>query len=172
MKKILFNSFTLPVLAGALIFGACSQETTDTIDGEQVDPPPGGGDGNTTKPADKGDGNATAPTGRGGANKVPPPGPAGEYTIKEIMQQGFKADDNLKDLILDGTATAEQKAKFVDYVENLAKYQVRKGKQEDFEKRTGTLLKAARGADLAALKDAVNCKTCHEPHKIYPPKKQ
>jgi len=168
MKKILINQFTFPLLAGALIFGACSQETTDSVDGEQVDPPTGGGgDANATPPAGKGDGNATAE-----APAPPPPGPAGDYTIKEIMQQGFKADDNLKDLILEGSANDEQKAKFVDYVENLAKYKVRKGKQEDFEKLTDTLIKAAKGSDLAALKDAVNCKTCHTPHKIYPPKKQ
>ncbi len=155
MKKIFFNTFTFPLLVGALIFGACSQETTDSVDGEQVDPPVGGGDDNAT---------AEAPP-------PAPPGPAGKYTIKEIMQQGFKADDNLKDLVLDGTATDEQKVKFVDYVENLAQYKVRKGKQEDFEKLTDSLIKAAKGTDLAALKDAVNCKTCHTPHKIYPPKK-
>ncbi len=167
MKKILFNLFTFPLLAGTLIFGACSQETTDSIDGLQIDPPAEDGDANSTAPAGKGDGNSTAE-----APAPAPPGPAGKYTIKEIMQQGFKADENLKDLILDGTATDEQKAKFVDYVENLAKYQVRKGKQEDFEKLTDTLIKAAKGSDLAALKDAVNCKTCHTPHKIYPPKKK
>ena len=167
MKKLLLNQFTFPLLAGALIFGACSQDTTDSIDGEQVDPPTGDGDANVTPPAGNGDGNATTTE----APAPPPPGPAGEYTIKEIMQQGFKADDNLKDLILDGTASDEQKAKFVDYVENLAKYKVRKGNQEDFEKLTGTLITAAKGSDLAALKEAVNCKTCHEPHKIYPPKK-
>lgn len=166
MKKILFNQFTFPLLAGALIFGACSQETTDSVDGDQVDPPAGDGDANKTPPAGKGDGNATAEA------PPPPPGPAGEYTIKEIMEQGFKADGNLKDLILDGTATDEQKAKFVDYVENLAKYKVRKGTQEDFEKRVAPLVLAAKGSDLAALKDAVNCKSCHTPHKIYPPKKQ
>ena len=100
------------------------------------------------------------------------PGPAGKYTIKEIMQQGFKADGNLKELILDGKATAAQKAKFVDYCENLAKYKVRKGKQADFEKLVGQLVAAAKGNDLQALEKAVNCKTCHTPHKIYPPKKK
>ena len=167
MKKILFNPFTFPLLAGALIFGACSQETTDSVDGEQVDPPTGDGDANSTPQAGNGDGNSTA---EGPAPA--PPGPAGKYTIKEIMQQGFKVDGNLKDLILDGTATDEQKAKFVGYVENLAQYKVRKGEQEDFEKLTESLIKAAKGNDLAALKDAVNCKTCHTPHKIYPPKKK
>jgi len=47
--------------------------------------------------------------------------------MKEIMTKGFKADDNLNDLILDGNVTAEQKAKFVDYVENLAFFKPRKG---------------------------------------------
>ena len=107
-----------------------------------------------------------------GNDKPPQPGPAGKYAIKEIMQQGFKAEGNLKELILDGKATDEQKAKFVDYVENLAKYKVRKGEQADFEKRVGTLIAAAKGTDLKALEESVNCKACHTDHKIYPPKKK
>tara|TARA_B100001939_G_scaffold257097_1_gene224001 strand:+ start:150 stop:536 length:387 start_codon:yes stop_codon:yes gene_type:complete len=99
------------------------------------------------------------------------PGPAGKYTIKEIMQKGFKADGNLKELILDGEASEAQKAKFVEYCENLAKYQVRKGNQADFEKRVAQLVAAAKGNNLKALEKAVNCKSCHTPHKIYPPKK-
>ncbi|MCP4849805.1 MAG: hypothetical protein GY899_17850, partial [Verrucomicrobiaceae bacterium] len=35
----------------------------------------------------------------------PKPGPAGKYSIKEIMQKGFKTDGNLKELIIDGKAT-------------------------------------------------------------------
>ena len=100
------------------------------------------------------------------------PGPAGKYTMKEIMTKGFKADDNLKDLILDGNATAEQKAKFVDYVENLALFKPRKGDAASWEEKTATLLVAAKGTDLDALKKATNCKACHSVHKIYPPKKK
>jgi hypothetical protein len=160
MKKKLFYQFTFPLLVSAIVLTGCNQDTTDEVDGHQVDPT--ASDSNTTNPEGKGDSNASAPS----------PGPAGEYTIKEVMQQGFKADGNLKDLILDGTATAEQRAKFVSYMENLAKYKVRKGAQEDFEKRVAPLITAAKGTDLAALKEAVNCKSCHTPHKIYPPKKQ
>ena len=92
--------------------------------------------------------------------------------MKEIMTKGFKADDNLKDLILDGNATAEQKAKFVDYVENLALFKPHKGDAASWKEKTATLLVAAKGTDLEALEKATNCKACHSAHKIYPLKKK
>ena len=161
--KLFSKYFALAaIVAGGFIIISCGESTVkEEVDGKQVTL---GGDTNApVKPEAKPKETTEAP---------PKPGPAGKYAIKEIMQQGFKADDNLKDLILDGTATNEQKAKFVDYVENLAKYKVRKGEQADFEKRVGTLIAAAKGTDLKALEEAVNCKACHEPHKIYPPKKK
>ena len=141
----------------ALVLASCSkQTTTDEVAGQQVSPKvaeikP------EVKPADP---------------EPAKPGPAGKYTMKEIMTKGFKADDNLKDLILDGNATAEQKAKFVDYVENMALFKPRKGGADSWEEKTGGLLSAVKGTDLDVLKKAANCKACHSAHKIYPPKKK
>ena len=141
----------------ALVLASCSkQTTTDEVDGQQVSP-------EVAKKKQEG-----KPTDAGPAK----PGPAGKYTMKEIMTKGFKADDNLKDLILDGNATAEQKAKFVDYVENLVLFKPRKGGADSWEEKTGGLLNAVKGVDLDALKKAANCKACHSVHKIYPPKKK
>ena len=85
-------------LGMALVLVSCSkQTTTDEVDGQQVSP-------EVAKKKQE-----AKPTDAGPVK----PGPAGKYTMKEIMTKGFKADDNLKDLILDGNATAEQKAKFI-----------------------------------------------------------
>ncbi len=144
-------------LGMALVLASCSKQTsTDEEDGQQVSPKVSKKKPEL-KPADA---------------EPAKPGPAGKYTMKEIMTKGFKADDNLKDLILDGNATAEQKAKFVDYVENLAFFKPRKGDAASWKEKTATLLVAAKGTDLDALKKATNCKACHSVHKIYPPKKK
>ena len=141
-------------LGMALVLASCSkQTTTDEVDGQPVDP-------NVSEPK---------PEDQPEPSKL---GPAGKYTIKEIMTKSFKADDNLKDLIIDGNATAEQKAKFIDYVENLAKFEPRKGDSASWKGKTEALIAAAKGSDSAALKKATNCKACHSVHKIYPPKKK
>ena len=144
-------------LGMALVLASCSkQTTTDEVDGQQVSP-------EVAKKKQE-----VKPTDAGHVK----PGPAGKYTMKEIMTKGFKADDNLKDLILDGNATAEQKTKFVDYVENMALFKPRKGDADSWKEKTATLLVATKGTDLDALKKATNCKACHSVHKIYPPKKK
>ena len=99
-------------------------------------------------------------------------GPAGKYALKEIMQKSFKQEGNLKDLILEDMATAEQKTQFIDYVENLAQYKIRKGDADSWKEKTTALIAAAKGSDLAALEKATNCKACHSVHKIYPPTKK
>jgi len=143
----------------ALVLAGCSKQTTeDEVDGKPVTPST---DANSTleqKP------------------KKPPaaskPGPAGKYALKEIMQKSFKQEGNLKDLILEGMATDEQKAQFVDYVENLAQFKPRKGDASSWKEKTSALIAAAKGTDLPALKKATNCKACHSVHKIYPPNKK
>jgi hypothetical protein len=149
------------LVAVGLALGGCSkQTTTEEVDGQPV--PPGGG----TKPFPE---------------KKPPEKdaktpeksrPAGKYTIREIMQKSFKQEGNLKDLILEDMATAEQKTQFIDYVENLAQYKIRKGDADSWKEKTTALIAAAKGSDLAALEKATNCKACHSVHKIYPPTKK
>ena len=137
----------------------CSKQTTeDEVDGQPVTP---GADANST-PGQK-------PKEKPVASK---PGPAGKYALKEIMQKSFKQEGNLKDLILEDMATAEQKTQFIDYVENLAQYKIRKGDADSWKEKTTALIAAAKGSDLAALEKATNCKACHSVHKIYPPTKK
>ncbi len=141
----------------ALVLASCSkQTTTNEVDGQKV----------SQKVAEK------KPEVKPADPEPAKPGPAGKYTMKEIMTEGFKADDNLKDLILDGNATAEQKAKFIDYVENLAQFEPHKGDADSWKEKTDALLVAVKGTNLDALKKATNCKACHSVHKIYPPKKK
>ena len=147
------------LLGMALVLAGCSkQTTTDEVDGQPVDP-------NVSEPKPEDQPEPPKP-------EPPKPGPAGKYTIKEIMTKSFKADDNLKDLIIEGMATDEQKAQFVDYVENLAQFKPRKGDAASWKEKTDALIAAAKGTDMAALKKAANCKACHSVHKIYPPKKK
>ena len=146
-------------LGMALVLVSCSkQTTTDEVDGQPVDP-------NVSEPKPEDQPELPKP-------EPPKPGPAGKYTIKEIMTKSFKADDNLKDLIIEGMATDEQNAQFVDYVENLAQFKPRKGDAASWKEKTDALIAAAKGSDSAALKKAANCKACHSVHKIYPPKKK
>ena len=143
----------------ALVLAGCSKQTTeDEVDGKPVTP---GTDTNST-PEQK-------PKENPAAFK---PGPAGKYTIKEIMQESFKQEGNLKDLIIEGMATDEQNAQFIDYVENLAQFEPRKGDAASWNEKTAALIAAAKGTNLDALKKATNCKACHSVHKIYPPKKK
>ena len=146
-------------LGMALVLAGCSkQTTTDEVDGQPVDP-----NVSEPKPEDQREPPKPEPS---------KPGPAGKYTIKEIMTKSFKADDNLKDLIIEGMATDEQKAQFIDYVENLAQFKPRKGDAASWKEKTDALIAAAKGSDLPALEKATNCKSCHSVHKIYPPKKK
>ena len=146
-------------LGMAAVLASCSkQTTTDEVDGQPVDP-------NVSEPKPEDQPEPPKP-------EPPKPGPAGKYAIKEIMTKSFKADDNLKDLIIEGMATDEQKAQFVDYVENLAQFKPRKGDAASWKEKTDALISAAKGTDMAALKKAANCKACHSVHKIYPPKKK
>ena len=146
-------------LGMALVLASCSkQTTTDEVDGQPVDP-------NVSEPKPEDQPEPPKP-------EPPKPGPAGKYTIKEIMTKSFKADDNLKDLIIEGMAADELKAQFVNYVENLAQFKPRKGDAASWKEKTDALIAAAKGTDMAALKKAANCKACHSVHKIYPPKKK
>ena len=146
-------------LGMALVLVSCSkQTTTDEVDGQPVNPIAG-----ENKLEEQPEPPKSEPS---------KPGPAGKYTIKEIMTKSFKADDNLKDLIIEGMATDAQNAQFIDYVENLAQFKPRKGDAASWKEKTDALIAAAKGPDMAALKKATNCKACHSVHKMYPPKKK
>ncbi|HIN95901.1 MAG TPA: hypothetical protein EYN03_09680 [Planctomycetes bacterium] len=97
-----------------------------------------------------------------------------KITIKVAMKD-IKAGLHTK--VIKGKATDAEKAKLLSYTKALPKLKPPKGSKESWQKLTAALLKATTaavegkpgGAD--ALGKAFNCKACHTPHKIYPPKK-
>jgi cytochrome c553 len=98
-----------------------------------------------------------------------------KFTIEEIMEKAHKApkkgQPSLLKKVVDGNASDEQKKQLVEYYEALAKNKPEKGSEDDWKKRTATMLtaakKVAKGDDEARpqLGRAVNCKSCHQLHK-------
>jgi hypothetical protein len=96
----------------------------------------------------------------------------GTLTVSDVMKRAFKGKEKSSFAqITAGKGTAEQKKQLVEYCEALAAAKPEKGDQADWNKRTGEMLAAAKkvaGGDdkaLATLKNAANCKGCHDLHK-------
>ncbi len=92
-----------------------------------------------------------------------------KYTIKDVMKEHKKGA--LKDKVIDGKATPEEKKKLVEMYEAMGKDKPPRGEAANWKKLNDALIKAAKeveagkegGAD--ALKKAVNCTECHKDHK-------
>jgi hypothetical protein len=96
----------------------------------------------------------------------------GALTVSDVMKRAFKGKEKSTFAqITAGKGTAEQKKQLVEYCEALAAAKPEKGDQADWNKRTGDMLAAAKkvaGGDdkaLTTLKNAANCKGCHDLHK-------
>jgi len=97
-----------------------------------------------------------------------------KITIKTAMKD---IKGGLHTKVIEGKATAAEKTKLLAYAKALPGLKPPKGSKESWKKLTAALLKATTAAvegkdgGAAALGKAINCKACHTPHKIYPPKK-
>ncbi len=97
-----------------------------------------------------------------------------KITIKSAMKD---IKGGLHTKVIEGKATAAEKTKLLAYAKALPGLKPPKGSKESWKKLTTALLKATTAAvegkdgGTAALGKAINCKACHTPHKIYPPKK-
>ncbi len=97
-----------------------------------------------------------------------------KITIKTAMKD---IKGGLHTKVIEGKATAAEKTKLLGYAKALPSLKPPKGSKESWKKLTAALLKATTAAvegkdgGTAALGKAINCKACHTPHKIYPPKK-
>lgn len=93
-----------------------------------------------------------------------------KVTIKQVMQKAHKAG-LLKDLVVKGDATDEQKAELLKLYKGLAANKPPKGDAESWKTKTKALVDAAQaavdGKDNAVqlLTKASNCKACHDAHK-------
>ena len=88
--------------------------------------------------------------------------------FEEIMKKGFKSTKEKPALlkkVIDGSATAGEKAKLAEYVKKLVTLKPPEGDADSWKKKTQALNAAMMKNDLKALKTAANCKACHKVHK-------
>ncbi len=97
-----------------------------------------------------------------------------KYSTKKFMQAVKTGGLHTK--VIKGEASEAETKLFAAYVKALPNNKPPKGSAESWKKLTSALAKATRlhlaGADgsAEALTKAMNCKACHTPHKVYPPK--
>ena len=95
---------------------------------------------------------------------------AEKIPIKQVMQKAHKAG-LLKDLVVKGAASDEQKAELLKLYKGLAANKPPKGDQKSWDEKTKALVEAAQaavdGKENAGqlLMKASNCKACHDAHK-------
>ena len=88
-----------------------------------------------------------------------------KHEVETIMKKGMKGDSSIVKKIINGSASDEEKALFVEYCESLKHFEPEVGSAESWKEKTASLLKAAKSGDAEALKKASNCKACHSKHK-------
>jgi hypothetical protein len=95
-----------------------------------------------------------------------------KYNVSDVMKKVFKGKEkSVFAAVSSGHGTAEQKKLTVEYLEALAVSKAPKGDQKDWDKRTADMLTAAKALNsgdakaAGALKQAANCKGCHDLHK-------
>lgn len=91
--------------------------------------------------------------------------------IKEVMKAGFAGDSSLVKKVLSGESSDEEKKKFLDLLVDLVENDAPKGDATEWKYQSGTALVAAakvvtgREGAIAELKEATNCKACHDKFK-------
>lgn len=97
-----------------------------------------------------------------------------KYTIKEVMAQAHKGKmGTLRDKVMKGEASMEERQKLADLYEALAASKPPKGDEKDWKKKTTALAEAAKalvkdGSDkkaIGVIQKGSNCKICHEAFK-------
>jgi hypothetical protein len=91
--------------------------------------------------------------------------------IETIMDKAHKGKPSLLKSVVEGKASKEDQKELLSLYTDLGKNKPPKGSEEDWKKRTGAMVVAAK--DVVAGKEgatktlakAVNCKACHELHK-------
>ena len=93
-----------------------------------------------------------------------------KYTIKQVMKAAH-AKMALKDKVVAGTATADEKKSLLEHYEALAASKPPKGDEAAWKEKTAALVAAAKdavdGKEGAGekLRAASNCAACHSAHK-------
>lgn len=91
--------------------------------------------------------------------------------IKEVMKAGFAGDSSLCKKVVSGEGNDEDKKKFLDLMIDLVENDAPKGDEVEWKMQSGKALIAAakvvagREGATAELKEAANCKACHDKFK-------
>jgi hypothetical protein len=97
-----------------------------------------------------------------------------KHAIKEVMKGAHVApqgEKSLRDTVLEGKATAEQKQQLLDFYISLAENTPPKGEKEAWEKKTravvigAAMIVVGREGGPDALRKATVCAACHKDHK-------
>jgi cytochrome c553 len=94
-----------------------------------------------------------------------------KYTIKEVMKEIHKGEDNIGKRASRGQASKEDINKMVEYYASLPLNDPPRGDKQSWQEKTAALVKASQelkaGAPNAVdhYKAAANCKACHQAHK-------
>jgi hypothetical protein len=92
-----------------------------------------------------------------------------KYSLEDVMKQGMKG--GLVAKVASGQASKEEKETFLHMVQDMAKQEPHKGDAESWKALNAELVAAAEDAvdgkptAGSRLKQAANCKACHELHK-------
>lgn len=87
-----------------------------------------------------------------------------KVTIKQVMKKAH-SKGGLRDKVIAGDASAEEKKELVSLYEALGRNTPPKGDEAAWKDKTKALVEAAKANDVAALKKASNCAACHSEHK-------
>lgn len=94
-----------------------------------------------------------------------------KYTIKDVMKEIHKGEDNIGKRAAKGQASKEDIAKMVEYYASLPLNEPPRGDKSSWMSKTAALvkaseeLKAGKPGALEHYKEAANCKACHQAHK-------
>jgi hypothetical protein len=96
-----------------------------------------------------------------------------DEVISKVMKEGFKGDTSTIKAVIAGTATPEATTEFLALVKTLEGTKAPVGDQAAYEAKTKEVIEAltaVAGGDkaeaaVARLKEATNCKACHNDHK-------
>ena len=94
-----------------------------------------------------------------------------KYTIKEVMKEIHKGDDNIGKRAIKGQASKEDITKMVEYYASLPLNDPPRGDKADWLERTTAMVKASQDLKKGAVgaiehyKQVTDCKGCHQLHK-------
>jgi hypothetical protein len=94
-----------------------------------------------------------------------------KYTIKEVMKNLHKGDENVGKKVSRGEGTKADFDKMVDYYSSLPLNDPPRGDKDSWHEKTMALvnsakdLQAGKPGAVESYKKAANCKACHMAHK-------